>query len=82
MRVPVSCSAPVLHTLYRAICGSLRFHEHNRHWLDELDARGERLVFCLWHDELVHFMRMQKQLDIVTVVSPSRDGDLLAAVLE
>lgn len=64
------------------LCGSLRFHEKNRHWLDELDARGERLVFCLWHDEMVPLMRMQKQLDIVTVVSPSRDGALLAGVLE
>lgn len=82
MRVPVSFSAPVVHALYRAICGSLRFREHNRHWLDELDAKGERLVFCLWHDEMVPLMRMQKQLDIVTVVSPSRDGELLAAVLE
>ena len=38
MRVPVSFSAPVVHGLYRAVCGSLRFHEHNRHWLDELNA--------------------------------------------
>ena len=82
MRVPVSFSAPVVHGLYRAVCGSLRFHEHNRHWLDELNARGERMVFCLWHDEMVPLMRMQKQLDIVTVVSPSRDGELLATVLE
>lgn len=71
-----------MHALYRAICGSLRFHEHNRRCLDELDAGGERLIFCLWHDEMVPLMRMKKQLDIVTVVSPSRDGELLASVLE
>lgn len=82
MRVPVSFSATVLHAVYRAVCGSLRFREHGRQRLDELDARGERLIFCLWHDEMVPLMRMQKQLDIVTVVSPSRDGALLAGVLE
>lgn len=82
MRVPLPLTIAASHLLYRMLCGSLRFHEKNRHWLDELDARGERLVFCLWHDEMVPLMRMQKQLDIVTVVSPSRDGALLAGVLE
>lgn len=82
MRVRVPFSPSALHILYRLLCGSLRFHERNRHCLDELDARGERLIFCLWHDEMVPLMRMQKQLDIVTVVSPSRDGEWLAPILE
>lgn len=82
MRLPIPLAASGLHLLYRSLCGTLRFREENRTWLDELDARGERLVFCLWHDELFPLMRMKKQLDIVTVVSPSRDGELLARVLE
>lgn len=81
MRVPVPFSASVIHAVYRALCASWRFDEHNRQWLDELDAGGERLVFCLWHDEMLPLIYMQKQLDIVTVVSPSRDGELLAGVL-
>ena len=82
MRVPVSLAASGLHLLYRGLCSTLRFREENRHWLDSLDSSGERLVFCLWHDELFPLMRMQKQLDIVAVVSPSRDGELLARILE
>lgn len=78
MRLPIPLAASGLHLLYRGLCGTLRFREENRTWLDELDARGERLVFCLWHDELFPLMSMKKQLDIVTVVSPSRDGELLA----
>lgn len=81
MRVPIPFSASAIHTVYRALCASWRFDEHNRQWLDDLDAMGERLVFCLWHDEMLPLIYMQKQLDIVTVVSPSRDGELLADVL-
>lgn len=82
MHMPIPLVASGVYLLYRGLCGTLRFQEENRIWLDELDARGERLVFCLWHDELFPLMRMQKQLDIVTVVSPSRDGELLAQMLE
>lgn len=81
MRVPIPVSASVIHAVYRALCASWRFDEHNRQWLDDLDARGERLIFCLWHDEMLPLIYMQKQLDIVTVVSPSRDGELLADIL-
>lgn len=81
MRVPIPLSASAIHAVYRALCASWRFDEHNRHWLDDLDARGERLIFCLWHDEMLPLIYMQKQLDIVTVVSPSRDGELLAGIL-
>lgn len=38
-------------------------------------------MFCLWHDELFPLMRVKRQLDIVTVVSPSYDGELLTRVL-
>lgn len=82
MRLSPALAAPPLHLLYRAWCGTLRFREENREALDDRNARGERLVFCLWHDELFPLMRMKKQLDIVTVVSPSRDGELLARVLQ
>lgn len=82
MRVPMPFAAASLHLLYKGLCGTLRFQEENRQEVDRLDAAGERMVFCLWHDELFPLMRMRKQLDIVAVVSPSRDGELLALVLE
>lgn len=81
MRVSIPLSASAIYAVYRTLCASWRFDEHKRQWLDDLDARGERLVFCLWHDEMLPLIYMQKQLDIVTVVSPSRDGEVLAGVL-
>jgi len=78
---PLAVAGP-LYVFYRALCATLRFHEENREELDCLHTAGERLIFCLWHDELLPLMRMKRQLDIVTVVSPSHDGELLARILE
>ncbi len=71
-----------LFALYRTWCATLRFDERNRARVDQLDSGGERLVFCLWHDELFPLMAMQRQLDVITLVSPSRDGEWLAVVLQ
>ncbi len=82
MRISLVWAAAPFYYLYQAVCGTLRFHERNRESVDGLDRAGERMVFCLWHDELFPLMRVKRNLDIVTVVSPSRDGELLARVLE
>ena len=82
MRIPLVWAAAPFYYLYQAVCATLRFHERRREAVDSLDAAGERMVFCLWHDELFPLMRVRRDLDIVTVVSPSRDGELLARVLE
>ena len=82
MRIPLAWAAAPFYYLYQAVCATLRFHERRREAVDSLDAAGERMVFCLWHDELFPLMRVRRDLDIVTVVSPSRDGELLARVLE
>lgn len=82
MRISLVWAAAPLYYLYQAICGTLRFHERNRQAVDALNAAGERMVFCLWHDELFPLMRVKRDLNVVTVVSPSRDGELLARVLE
>lgn len=82
MRISLVWAATPFYYFYQAMCGTLRFHERGREAVDALDAAEERMVFCLWHDELFPLMRVKRGLDIVTVVSPSRDGELLARVLE
>lgn len=74
-------SFPV-YCFYKLLTASLRYTEKGRERLDELHAQGEHFVFCLWHDELFPLMKMQKHFDILTVVSPSLDGSLLANVLQ
>ncbi len=70
-----------LYYFYRAITASLRYKEIGREELDKLHADGEYLIFSLWHDELFPLMKMQRQFDILTIVSPSVDGSLLADLL-
>ena len=82
MHISLVKAAPALYHLYRIICRTLRFHETGREEVDALDRAGERIVFCLWHDELFPLMHVKRQLDIVTVVSASRDGEMLARVLQ
>ena len=84
MRMPSFVSAHLpscLYLAYRALCAVVNFREEGRERVDALNAQGERMVFCLWHDELFPTPHIARQLDIVAVVSPSRDGDLLAGVL-
>ncbi len=70
-----------LYYFYRALTASLRYKEIGREELDRLHAEGEYMVFSLWHDELFPLMKMQRQFDILTIVSPSVDGSLLADLL-
>ncbi len=70
-----------LYWFYKLLTASLKYTEVGRERLDELHAKGEYLVFCLWHDELFPLMKMQRQFDILTIVSPSADGSFLAGLL-
>jgi lysophospholipid acyltransferase (LPLAT)-like uncharacterized protein len=81
MRPPVSLLSSCVHALCLGLRASLRCREKGREEVDALDARNERMVFCLWHDEFFPVVHVKRQLDIVTVVSPSRDGELLSRVL-
>lgn len=39
------------------------------------------MIFCLWHDELFSLIPVSRQLRVVSIVSPSHDGDMLANIL-
>ncbi|MFH1912863.1 MAG: lysophospholipid acyltransferase family protein [Pseudomonadota bacterium] len=77
--------APVLATLYRAWVATLRFEVHGRCDLLVADRRTRRpLVLALWHGEIFPVTGFGHTLtrDIVTFVSQSRDGEIIARVLE
>ena len=82
MKIPPWLVAPLIHGLYRLWCGSLRISETNRAPLDALEAAGQPVVICLWHDELFALMHVRRTLRIVTLVSRSRDGEYLARLLQ
>lgn len=68
--------------LYKAICATLRISEENREAIDAAHAKGERLIFCLWHDELFSLIPVARHIKVVAIVSPSKDGDYLERILE
>lgn len=74
--------APVVGSFYRLWCRTLRFSEEGRSTIDTLWAQKQPLVFALWHDELYPLIYMKKNLEIIAVVSQSRDGEYLARLLE
>jgi lysophospholipid acyltransferase (LPLAT)-like uncharacterized protein len=82
MKLPVKIVSPLLISLYRFWCSTLRICESGRKAVDELEAAGRPMMFSLWHDELFALMHVRESLRIVTVVSQSRDGEYLARLLQ
>ena len=81
MHLPPSLTSALFTHLYKAICATLRIREENREEVDAIHAGGERLIFCLWHDELFSLIPVARHLRVVSIVSPSKDGDMLASIL-
>ena len=81
MHLPPALTSFLLVNIYKAICSTLRIEEVNREVVDAAHARGERLIFCLWHDELFSLIPVARHLKVVAIVSPSKDGDYLERIL-
>lgn len=76
-----------LASFYTLLCKSLRY-QSNREKIAEQDriakdrkngkdVKGTPIVICLWHDELFPLIHLQQDLDIVCIVSGSKDGAIL-----
>lgn len=81
-----------LAAFYRLLCKTLRY-SGNREKIAEQDkaaklrrqgqdARCTPMVFCLWHDELFPLIYLQQDLDIVCIVSGSKDGAILEKFMQ
>lgn len=83
LKVDPALLAGPLTVLARLWAASLRFSIQGEERLDQAVAQGRRVVVALWHDELVGatFYGYRKGLRPATVVSRSRDGELIARVL-
>ncbi|MDE5681575.1 MAG: lysophospholipid acyltransferase family protein [Mailhella sp.] len=73
---------------YKVFCKSLQYDEKTRVRIAEQDdvaarrkqgedVKGTPVVLCLWHDELFPLIYLRKDLDIVCIVSGSKDGAVL-----
>ncbi|GFM35480.1 lysophospholipid acyltransferase family protein [Desulfovibrio psychrotolerans] len=82
LTVPAWLVAPVLYGIVRTLYATLRFTEQGRETVDDLDARGEPMVFALWHDELFPVVHAKRNLGLVAVISQSSDGEYLSQFME
>lgn len=81
--------ATLIYALVRSVAGTLKFHATDRYGLLRGDLAGPA-IFCVWHNRLAlslpiynKFLR-QRQPDcrLAALVSASKDGGLLARILE
>ena len=81
MRPPAGLAARPVYWLYRSWCATLRYTEINRAAIENTTRLGKPVVLSLWHDELFPLIYLKRDLHIITVVSRSKDGDILSWVL-
>lgn len=78
---------------YKGMCKSLTYKTETRVKIAEqdeiaakrrqgIDVKGTPIVICLWHDELFPLIHLQNDLDIVCIVSDSKDGTILNKLMQ
>ena len=67
--------------VFRAWALTLRTEHHGMRAVHEAKGDG-RYVFAIWHDELFSMAAQCRRYPMVTIVSQSSDGEILARVLE
>lgn len=86
MKIPIDPSSlsPLIAALFRLWIGTMRFEVvGNRQFID-LNRRGQPLVLALWHGEIFPVTAYGHTVSshLVTMVSQSKDGEVIARVLE
>lgn len=81
MRIAPERLVPALFWTFRAWESTLRIREENLEALQRIWDAGGRVVFACWHNELFTCITGRGEKKMVTIVSASSDGALLAGVL-
>ena len=84
MRLPVSprLIGAILVPIVRLWCMTLRLERRNLAVFKDPELRARRPVIILWHDEIFPLISSHSDEHMACVVSQSKDGELLATVLE
>ncbi|MEP6730383.1 MAG: lysophospholipid acyltransferase family protein [bacterium] len=78
VRWKVRAGAAVL----RLLASTWRMRSHNIEGLHEARARGTRVIFTLWHGELLPLLWQHRGEDVAIVISEHRDGEIVAQIAE
>jgi lysophospholipid acyltransferase (LPLAT)-like uncharacterized protein len=69
------------HALASALLSTVRFRAEHRERLDVLMARGEPVLFALWHGRLLPLTWFHRHRDIAAMISYSEDGEYIARLV-
>lgn len=81
MRIAPERLVPALYWTFRTWEATLRTGEENLEAVQRIWDAGGRVVFACWHNELFTCLTGRASKKLVTIVSASGDGALLAGVL-
>lgn len=66
----------------RALASSWRMTSHNAEGLRAARAADQRVIFALWHGELLPLLWQHRGENIAIVISEHRDGEIIARIAE
>jgi lysophospholipid acyltransferase (LPLAT)-like uncharacterized protein len=68
--------------LLRLWSATWRMRFENAHVFERLQAEGEHLIFCFWHNRMLPFVRSQRNSGICVMISQHGDGEIIARIVE
>jgi hypothetical protein len=68
--------------LIRALASTWRMRPHNDAPLHEARANDRRVIFALWHGELLPLLWQHRGENVAIVISEHRDGEIVAKIAE
>ncbi|MEX2180137.1 MAG: lysophospholipid acyltransferase family protein, partial [Gemmatimonadaceae bacterium] len=66
--------------LIRVLASTWRVHWVNDRFVRDEHARGQKIIYILWHGELLPLLWAHRGRDIALMVSEHRDGEILARI--
>ena len=69
-------------TLIRLLARTWRMRPENEEGLRAARASGQRVIFTLWHGELLPLLWHHREQGIAVVISEHRDGEIIAQIAE
>ncbi len=78
VRWTVRAGAAVL----RLLASTWRMRSHNAEGLHEARANNQRIIFALWHGELLPLLWQHRGENVAIVISEHRDGEIVAQIAE
>jgi len=68
--------------LLRVLASTWRVRPVNEGPLNEARRSGQRVLFALWHGELLPLLWYQRGRDVAVLISEHRDGEIVAQIAE